>query len=345
MKRTQMRRLAATTFAAASLTASVAGAQSVAEFYTGKPISMIISTGAGGGLDANARLVARHMSKHIPGKPSVVARNMPGAGHIQATNFMYVQAPKDGSHIAAILPSFVLYQIIDGRGGQYDARQFNWLGSSDVDNMNVYVWHTASVKSVDDAKRTEILMGGTGAGSYTILFPTLMNKLLGTKFKTVSGYKSTNEIHLAMERGEVQGRAGNFFSSLKSQNADWVRDKKITLIAQIGEQRDSDFKDVPLLQELTTDEEAKRIIRLFSAEIAMGKAYLTTPDVPKDRLDALRKAFEATMKDPEFIAEAKAANIEVRPLGADGVKRIADDILATPKALIERAADVRGRKP
>ena len=340
-----MRFLAATTFAAASLTASVAGAQSVAEFYAGKPVSLIISTGAGGGLDANARLVARHMDKHIPGKPSVVARNMPGAGHIRATNYMYAQAPRDGSHIAAILPSFVLYQVIDGRGAQYDARQFNWLGSSDVDNMNVYVWHTAAVKSVDDAKRIEILMGGTGAGSYTILFPTLMNKLLGTKFKTVSGYKSTNEIHLAMERGEVQGRAGNFFSSLKSQNADWVRDKKITLIAQIGEQRDADFKDVPLLQELTTDEESKRIIRLFSAEIAMGKAYLTTPDVPKDRLDALRKAFEATMKDPEFIAEAKAANIEVRPLGADGVKRIADDILATPKALVERAADVRGRKP
>jgi tripartite-type tricarboxylate transporter receptor subunit TctC len=331
--------------ATALLSASGASAQSVADFYAGKPMTMIVSTGAGGGLDANARLVSRHMGKHMPGKPSIVVRNMPGAGHIQATNFMYVQAPKDGSHIAAILPSFVLYQVIDGRGAQYDARQFNWLGSSDVDNMNVYVWHTAPVKSVDDAKRTEILMGGTGAGSYTILFPTLMNNLLGTRFKIVSGYKSTNEIHLAMERGEVQGRAGNFFSSLKSQNADWVRDRRIALIAQIGEERDPEFSDIPLLQELTTDAEAKQIFRLFSAEIAMGKAYLTTPDVPQDRLDALRKAFEATMKDEDFIAEAKTASIDVRPINADAVRRIANDILATPKSLIERAADVRGRKP
>jgi tripartite-type tricarboxylate transporter receptor subunit TctC len=338
------RHLAAAAIAATALGGASAHADPVAEFYTGRSISLIISTGPGGGLDANARLVARHIGKHIPGRPSIVARNMPGAGHIQATNFMFNQAPKDGSHIAAILPSFVLFQLIDGRGAQYDAQKFNWLGSSDVDNMNVYVWHTAPVKTVDDAKKIEILMGGTGAGSYTILFPTLMNSLLGTRFKTVAGYKSTNEIHLAMERGEVQGRAGNFFSSLKSQNAEWLRDGKITLLAQIGEERDPEFSNVPLLQELTDDQQAKQIIRLFSAEIAMGKAYLTTPDVPKDRLDALRRAFDATVKDSAFVSEAKTAGIDVRPLKADAVERIATEILATPKALVERAADVRGRQ-
>jgi len=325
------------------LTALQAQSDPVADFYAGKSITLIVSTGAGGGLDANARLVARHMGKHVPGKPTIVVRNMPGAGHIQATNFMHTQAPKDGSHIAAILPSFVLYQMIDGRGAQYDTRNFNWLGSSDVDNMNVYVWHAAPVKTIEDAKRTEILMGGTGAGSYTVLFPTLMNALLGTKFKIVSGYKSTNEIHLAMERGEVQGRAGNFFSSLKSQNADWLRDGKITLIAQVGEERDPEFPNVPLLQDMTTDAEAKQIFRLFSAEIAMGKAYLTTPDTPKDRLDALRRAFDATMQDAGFMTEAKASTIEVRPLKADAVSRVANEILATPKALVERAAQVRGK--
>ncbi|MFN3889489.1 MAG: Bug family tripartite tricarboxylate transporter substrate binding protein [Beijerinckiaceae bacterium] len=329
--------------AATAIAVTAARAETVAEFYAAKPVTLIISTGAGGGLDANARLVARHMGKHIPGKPSIVARNMPGAGHIQATNFMANQAPKDGSHIAAILPSFVLYQIIDGRGAQYDTRRFNWLGSSDVDNMNVYVWHTAPVKSVEDVKRTEILMGGTGAGSYTMLYPALMNNLIGTKFKIVSGYKSTNEIHLAMERGEVQGRAGNFFSSLKSQNADWLRDGKIRLIAQIGEERDPEFANIPLLQDLTNDAEARQIFRLFSAEIAMGKTYLTTPEVPKERLDALRRAFNATMKDPDFRAEAKSAGIDVRPLGAEAVAKIANDILDTPKGLVERAAEVRGK--
>ena len=335
--------LAAGAIVAASLAGAGAAADPVADFYAGKPLNLIISTGAGGGLDANARLVARHMGKHIPGKPSIVARNMPGAGHLQATNFMYAQAPKDGSYIAAILPSFILYQMIDGRGAQYDSKNFNWLGSSDVDNMNVYVWHTTPVRTVDDVKKTEVLMGATGAGSYTILFPTLMNALLGTKFKIVAGYKSTNEIHLAMERGEVQGRAGNFFSSLKSGNADWLRDKKITLLAQIGEERDPDFADVPLLQELTTDTEAKQIFRLFSAEIAMGRAFLTTPDVPAERLDALRKAFDATMKDEAFLAEAKTSGMDVRPLRADALTKIANEIASTPKALVERAAQVRGK--
>ena len=173
-------------------------ADSVSDFYSGKSLNMIVSTGVGGGLDANARMVARHIGNHIPGRPSVVPRNMTGAGHLQATNFMFNQAPRDGTHIGAILPSFALYQLIDGKGAQYDSRKFNWIGSSDVDNMNVYVWHAANVRSVDDAKRTQVLMGGTGAGSYTILFPTLMNNLLGTKFKMVPGYKSTNEIHLSM---------------------------------------------------------------------------------------------------------------------------------------------------
>ena len=337
-------RVAAAAITALFLTATIARADSVADFYTGKSITLIISTGAGGGLDANARLMARHIGKHIPGKPTIVARNMPGAGHIQATNFMFNQAPKDGSHIAAILPSFLLFQLIDGRGVQYDGQKFNWLGSSDVDNMNVYVWHTAPVKTVEDAKKTEILMGSTGVGSYTVLFPTLMNNLLGTRFNTVAGYKSTNEIHLAMERGEVQGRAGNFFSSLKSQNADWLRDGKITLLAQIGEERDPEFSNIPLLQELTEDQQAKQIIRLFSAEIAMGKAYLTPPEVPKERLEALRRAFDATMNDSAFVGDAKTAGINVRPLKADAVARIANEILATPKALVERAADVRSRQ-
>lgn len=320
-----------------------AAADPVRDFYAGRTVNLIISTGAGGGQDTNARLVARHMTRHIPGQPAIVPRNMPGAGHVQATNFMYNQAPRDGSHIGAILPSFILYRLIDGRGAQYDPARFNWIGSSDVDNMNVYVWSTTPVKSVEDARRVEVLMGGTGVGSYTVLFPTLMNNLLGTKFKVVPGYKSTNEIHLAMERGEVQGRAGNFFSSLRSSNPDWLRDGRIVLLAQIGERRDPEFKDLPLLQELTSDPEAQQIMRLFSAEIAMGRAFLTTPDVPEDRLAALRAAFEATMKDPAFMAEAKTAGIDVRPLGAAELSSIARNIAETPKALIEKAAAARAR--
>ena len=322
--------------------AAPAAADPVADFYAGRPINMIISTGVGGGLDANARLVARHWGNHIPGKPTITPRNMTGAGHLQATNFMYMQAPRDGTHVGAILPSFALYQIIDGKGAQYDSRRFRWIGASDVDNMNVYVWHTAGVRSIADARAKEVLMGGTGAGSYTILFPTLMNNLLGTKFKMIPGYKSTNEIHIAMERGEVQGRAGNFFSSLKSGNPDWLRDRKIDLIAQIGADRDPEFPDVPLLHELAPDAQAARIMRLFSGEIAMGRSYLTTPDTPDDRLAALRKGFMATMKDPAFLDEAKKASIDVRPLGPERLEAILEDIMSTPPDLLEKAKQARG---
>ena len=321
---------------------SAAQAQSPAEFYSGKSINLIISTGVGGGVDANARLVGRYLGNHVPGKPTILPRNMPGAGHLQATNYMYGQAPKDGSTIAAILPAFVLHQIIDGAGVQYDARDFPWLGASDVDNMNLYVWKTTGVESVADARTKEVLMGATGAGSYTILFPTLMNNLLGTKFKIVTGYKSTNEIHLAMQRGEVQGRAGNLFASLKSGNGDWLRDGSINLLVQMGAARDPEFPDVPLLHELATNDDDRRVLQLFEAEAALGKPFLTTPGIPADRLAVLRSAFEATMKDEGFLADARAMRIEVRPLKHDALKRIVDDIMNTPPELVAKAKAARG---
>lgn len=316
--------------------AGAAAAQPVAEFYGGKTISLIISTGSGGGLDASARLIARHMGNHVPGRPAIVAKNMTGAGHLLATNYLYNQAPKDGTTIAAILPAFVGYQVLDSKGAQYDAAKFNWLGASDVDNQNLYVWHTAGVKSVADAKRTEILMGATGAGSYTVLWPTVMNALLGTKFKIVSGYKSTNEIHLAMQRGEVQGRAGNLFSSLKSQNADWLSEKKIALIVQIGTERDPEFSGVPLLSELAASEEQRRILAFLSAEIGLGKPFLAPPGIPPDRLAALREAFEATTRDPTYLAEAQRLNIGVRAAPHTKLATIAQSILSTPDDLVAK---------
>jgi tripartite-type tricarboxylate transporter receptor subunit TctC len=317
--------------------AGPASADAISDFYAGKSITLIISTGVGGGIDANARLVARYWGNHIPGKPTIVPKNMTGAGHLQATNFMYNVAPKDGTTIAAILPSFVLYQKIDGKGAQYDAGKFLWIGASDVDNMNLYVWHTVPVKTVADAKKQQVTMGGTGAGSYTTLWPSLMNNLLGTKFKMVMGYQSTAEIHLAMERGEVQGRAGNFFSSLRSQNPDYLRDHKITLLAQFGAEPDPDFKDVPLLTDLAQNAEQRQIFALFSGELALGRPYLTTPGVPADRLAALRKSFDETMQDPAFRAEAAKADIGVHPQSADKLKSISDAILNTPPALIDKA--------
>ena len=323
----------------AMLLASIvsACADQMSDFYTGKAISLIVSTGVGGGVDTNARLVAKHFGNHMPGKPSIVVKNMTGAGHLQATNFLYMQAPKDGTHIGAILPAFVGYQVLDGRGAQYDTRNFNFLGSSDVENANLYTWSTLGITKIEEAKDRQVLMGATGAGSYTMLYPTILNNVLGYKFKIVSGYKSTNEIHLAMERGEVFGRAGNFFSSLKAQNPDWLADKKIDILLQIGEKRDPDWPQVPLLTDLATNEEQRLIFKLFSAEIALGRVFVTTPGVPADRLQSLRNAFAQTMRDQAFLADIKAADMQVRPLTHQQARQLADEIINMPPALIEKA--------
>ena len=314
-----------------------ARADAVEDFYKGKQIQLIISTGVGGGVDTAARVIARHLGNHIPGNPAIVPKNMTGAGHLQATNYVYGQAPKDGLTIGAILPTFVGYQVLDGKGAQYDVRNFNFLGAADVENANLYTWHTAGIRKIEDVKNKEVLMGATGAGSYTMLYPTLLNNLLGMKFKMVSGYKSTNEIHLAMERGEVQGRAGNFFSSLKSQNPDWLRDRKIDMLLQFGAVRDPEWPDVPLLSDLGRNEEEKQIFKIFSAEVALGKVYLTSPGVPADRLAALRKAFEETMKDPAYIEDARKVEMLVRPLSWQKQKEMADEIVNMPAELIAKA--------
>jgi tripartite-type tricarboxylate transporter receptor subunit TctC len=319
------------------LSPALSRADAVSDFYTGKAITLIISTGVGGGVDTNARLVARHLRNHLPGAPSIIPKNLTGAGHLQATNYLYGQAPKDGTYIGAILPAFVGFQVLDGRGAQYDVRNFNFLGSSDVENANLYTWRTLKMKRIEEAKERQVLMGATGAGSYTMLYPTLLNNVLGYKFKIISGYKSTNEIHLAMERGEIDGRAGNFFSSLKSQNPDWLAEKKIDILLQIGAKRDPEWPDVPLLTDLAANEEQRQIFKLFSAEIALGRVFITTPGVPPDRLAALRKAFDETMRDRAFIEDAKKVEMQVRPLDHVQASMLAREIIDMEPALVTKA--------
>jgi len=321
---------------------TLAKADGVSDFYAGKSISLIISTGVGGGVDTNARIIAKHLGNHIPGNPGVLPKNMTGAGHLQATNYLYAQAARDGTFIGAILPAFVGYQVLDGRGAQYDARNFNYLGSSDVENANLYTWNSLGVKRIEEVKTREVLMGATGAGSYTMLYPTLLNNMLGYKFKIVAGYKSTNEIHLAMERGEVFGRAGNFFSSLKAQNPDWLPGKKIDMLLQFGSVRDPEWPDLPLLTDLATNDEQRAIFKLFSAEVALGRVFLTTPGVPADRLAALRKAFEETLADPAYVEDARKVEMQVRPLTHQQVKALADEIVNLPADLIAKAKTAMG---
>ena len=320
-------------------TVAISGAASAqADFYKGKTIELIISTGVGGGLDANARMVARHLPKHIPGNPTIIAKNMPGAGHVRAANFIYNNAPKDGTTIGSLIPAFVLAQVLNRTEAiQFDAAKMPWLASTSASNSTVYVSTNTGVKSVEDAKKTPVLMGGTGAGSYTTLYPIVMNHILGTQFKIVSGYTSTAEIGLAMERGEVQGRAGNNFNSLKSENPELLRDGKIAILAQVGLERDPEFKSVPLMTDFAKNDEERQILKLFSADVVIGRPFLTAPGVPAERVEILRKAFAAMTKDPDYLQESAKANLDVHLVEGARIQKIVEELVATSPEIVAKA--------
>jgi len=307
------------------------------DFYKGKTIELIISTGAGGGLDTNGRIVARHLGNHIPGNPTIVAKNMPGAGHIRAASYVFKQAPKDGTTIASFIPIFVMAQLLERSKVQFNPAHFNWLASTSSSNSTIYVWHATGVTTLQDAMKKEVLMGGTGVGSYTVIYPTVTNNVLGTKFKIVMGYQSTSEIAIAMERGEVQGRAGNNFNSLIAENAEWLKSGKINLLAQVGLVREPDFPKVPLLTEFAKSDEDRQILQFFSTDIVIGRPFVTSPGVPAERVALLRRAFDSMLKDPAFLDDARKVNIDISPVDGARIQKIVTDFMNTPAAIIAKA--------
>jgi len=313
-------------------------AQQQQPFFAGKTIQLIVSTGTGGGLDANARLVARHWPEHIAGRPTIVVKNMPGAGHLRAANFIANQAPRDGTVLGAIVPAFLLAQVLESsKGIQFDAAKLSWIGASTAINSTVYVWSKTPVQTMADATRQQVLMGGTGAGSYTQIYPMILNAITGTKFKVIAGYATTNDVNLAMERGEVQGRAGNNFNSLRMENADWLRDGKIRFLAQVGLKRDPAYPDLPLMHEFGKTDDDKRLLRLFSADIAVGRPFIGPPGMASDRLEELQRTFDQTMTDPAFLKDAQDMHVDVAPVKGAELQAIVSDIVSTPADVVARA--------
>lgn len=321
--------------------ASVAGAVADDGFFRGKTVTIINSTGNGGSYFNLAQSVSRYMPKYLEGSPSMIVKSMPGAGNVLATNFMYNAAPKDGTHIATINNSIPLHQVINGRGVQYDATKFNWLGSTGTYNSVAYVWHTAGIRSVKDLETKEVLLGGTGPGSSIVIYPAAMNKILGSKFRFILGYKSTSEIDIAMERGEVQARTGSY-TGLRSEHPDWLSQKKVDIILQIGGKRDPDLKDVPLLTELARNDSQREILKLISSPISLGRPYLAPPGIPQARLATLRKAFMATLKDPGFLEEARRMDHEIDPQTAEEVAQIVNETINAPKEAVAVAKEIMG---
>ncbi|MFN3891793.1 MAG: Bug family tripartite tricarboxylate transporter substrate binding protein [Beijerinckiaceae bacterium] len=320
--------------AAVSLTGA-ARAQSVAEFYKGNTIRIVIWAAAGGEYDIHGKIVSRHIGRHIPGNPAVVATQMTGGGGLVAANHVYNVAPKDGTTMGMMVSSLPFLQAIGLDGVKFDASKFNWVGTLAPTQEGLVAWHTAPVKKFEDLLTTEFVLGASGAGSTSVLTPTMINALLGAKIKIVPGYPGGSQINLAMERGESMGR-WNTWSSWKTTHPDWIAQKKIVFLLTSALRKPKDLQEPPLLTELARNEDDRRIFELLATNAEMGRPIAATPGVPADRMAAILAAYRAMLKDPEFLADAAKLKIEIDPIIGDDLKAMAEKALSTPKHLTER---------
>jgi tripartite-type tricarboxylate transporter receptor subunit TctC len=317
--------------------AGSAMADPVADFYRGKQIRVIVRTLPATDYDAYSRLLARYMGKYIPGNPTMIVVNMTGGGGIIAANYMANVAPRDGTVIGIVSQGLAVDQAL-GMSPQLKAnlRDFGWLGNLIYSNQLLVTWHTSPTKTLEDAKRRVTAIGTTGAGSASVQYPSFYNNLLGTRFKIIFGYRSGAEIDLAMEREEVEGRGTNPYASYMGSRPTWIPEKKLIPLVQAGLEKEPELPNVPLITELTAPAGDKPLLEFMARSSTVGRPLSATPGVPADRLAALRKAFDAVVKDPEFLAAATKEKLDVRPQNGDKIAEIVFGILDTPEHLRER---------
>jgi tripartite-type tricarboxylate transporter receptor subunit TctC len=312
-----------------------AQAQSVAEFYRGRTVTLTVGYSTGGGYDTYARILARHMGKHIPGNPTIVVQNAPGAGSMRAANMIYNVAPKDGSAFGMFGRGIALEPLIGTSPAQFDATKFLWLGSGTDEVSVVVIRAEAGIKTWADMLSKPFTVGGEGTGSDPDVYALMLKNVFGVKLKLVSGYPGTSEIALALERGEVDGRASWSWSSLKSVKPDWIAQQKVMMPVQLNVAKSPDLPNVPLIGDFATTERQRQILNLVLSRQTMGRPFMAPPGLPPDRAAALRAAFDATMQDPEFQAEAKARGQEVNPVSGAAIDRLLAELYSTPKDVTE----------
>jgi tripartite-type tricarboxylate transporter receptor subunit TctC len=325
--------------AAALLLASFVPASAQTDF-SGKSIKLYIGTGPGGGYDTYGRLVARHIGRHLPGSPAMLAQNMPGASSLTLTNYLYNTAPRDGTAIGIINQAMPSEQYLDIGNANYDSGKFNWIGRVSSAVEMAIVWHTVPVSRIEDIRNRETIMGGTGPTSSTVFIPYLLDNLAGMKFKVITGFNGTTEIALAMERGEVEGSATPL-ESLTSYRADWVRDKKIRILLQYTAVRDADLPDVPTMVELGRTEEARRILGFYASAAEVGRSIVAPPALPQPVVAALRRAFDDMLRDPMFLDEVRRSGIQLKPLSGERLQELVLQVANFPLALLEKARQAR----
>jgi tripartite-type tricarboxylate transporter receptor subunit TctC len=316
-----------------------AQADAVEDFYRGKQIKIYINTTPGSGYDIYARLVARFLGDHIPGKPAILAQNMAGAEGRLSAAYVYNVVAKDGLSIAALNRSVALAQAMGEANLPFDNAKFNWIGNVASDNSTLVTWHTSGVKTLEDAKAREVTIGATGDGNSSI-YPRVLNAVLGTKFKVIRGYPGGSEINLAMENGEVGGRGDNAWSSWKVGKPGWLADGKINILVQVGLTKAPDLPGPPLLIDLAANADDRALFKFLSEPAAIGHPFVTSPGVPAERVAALRAAFDAMLKDEAFLAEAKRQKRDIVPSSGAELAKVVEDILTTPKPIRDRLAGI-----
>jgi len=325
-----------------ALPTASAMAQSAEQLFAKKNVTIYIGNTAGGSYDLYGRMVARFLGKHLPGQPTIVASNMPGAGTLKAANFIYEVAPKDGTAIGIVTETLALEQAVANPAVNFDATKFIWMGRVASSNNIHFQWHTAKVQSIEDAKKWESPVAAAGAGNLSEVIPNLLNKVIGTKFKVISGYPASAESMLAMERGEVEGTASSW-AAVKTGKKAWLADKKIKIILQDLPTRSADLPDVPALGELGENPQDKALLGLYASGGAVGRAFILPPGTNPVAVKALQAGFMAMVKDPEFLAEMDKASIEVDPVGPEELAANIRKTLATSPEVIARAKTIFGR--
>jgi tripartite-type tricarboxylate transporter receptor subunit TctC len=309
--------------------------EDVAAFYRGKQLRMIVGSAVGGGYDLFARIVARHIVHHIPGQPTIIVQNQPAAGGVVMTNQLYNQGQKDGTVIGVPINGLPTAPLLQS-GTQFDATRLIWLGSTNREAYVAFIWHTVPVASIGELASREVVVGGTTPGTTMVDFPLLVNDVLGFKFKVVRGYHGTPQINLAIERGEVQGMGGLGWASVKAQTPHWISEKKIRVLAQYGFTRHPELADVPTMLEFAKSAPDRQAMTMLFARTEYGRPYFLPPDVPVERVAALRRAFDATMKDPAFVAEAAKLQFEVDPLTGEQLQALVAQLASTPREVVAR---------
>jgi tripartite-type tricarboxylate transporter receptor subunit TctC len=313
----------------------LACAAGVEDFYKGRNVTLVIGYSVGGGYDAYARLLGRYFGKHIPGNPSIVPEQMTGAGSLRSANFIYSVAAKDGSVFGTFSRSMGISPLVDK--AEFDSRKFTWLGSVTDDNTTCVTWNTSPIKNWDDFLTKPSKFGGEGAGADPDIWTLLYKNVFGAKAQLVSGYPGTNDTVLAMERGEIDGLCGISWSTIKSRHPEWLTSHSVNIIVQAALKKEPEIASVPLATELTKTPEQLQIIKLLLVSQAMARPFAAPPDIPADRKAALIEAFDATMKDADFLAEAQKLNFDVRPVTAKTIDALLAEVYQTPKDVIARA--------